>query len=73
MIDPAAGILLISDPFLKDPNFMRTVVFLCEHQQQGSFGFHSRADGLRAAFRVKKTRVRSCPAFLGDDILLITT
>jgi len=39
MIDPAAGILLISDPFLKDPNFMRTVVFLCEHKEQGSFGF----------------------------------
>jgi putative transcriptional regulator len=39
MIDPAAGILLIADPFLKDPNFLRTVVFLCEHQQQGSFGF----------------------------------
>lgn len=39
MINPAPGILLISDPFLKDPNFMRTVVFLCEHQEQGSFGF----------------------------------
>ena len=39
MIDPSAGILLISDPFLKDPNFMRTVVFLCEHKEQGSFGF----------------------------------
>jgi len=39
MIDPASGILLISDPFLKDPNFMRTVVFLCEHQEEGSFGF----------------------------------
>jgi len=39
MIDPAAGILLISDPFLKDPNFMRTVVFLCEHKDEGSFGF----------------------------------
>src|SRR5678809_539151 len=39
MIEPGSGILLISDPFLKDPNFMRTVVFLCEHQQQGSFGF----------------------------------
>lgn len=39
MIEPAAGILLISDPFLKDPNFMRTVVFLCEHREQGSFGF----------------------------------
>jgi putative transcriptional regulator len=39
MIEPAAGILLISDPFLKDPNFMRTVVFLCEHKEEGSFGF----------------------------------
>ncbi len=39
MIEPAAGILLIADPFLKDPNFIRTVVFLCEHQEQGSFGF----------------------------------
>ncbi len=39
MIEPAAGILLISDPFLKDPNFMRTVVVLCEHQKEGSFGF----------------------------------
>ena len=39
MIDPGPGILLIADPFLKDPNFMRTVVFLCEHQDEGSFGF----------------------------------
>ncbi len=39
MVEPAPGILLIADPFLKDPNFIRTVVFLCEHQQQGSFGF----------------------------------
>lgn len=33
------GMLLIADPFLKDPNFQRTVVFLCEHQDEGSFGF----------------------------------
>ena len=39
MIDPATGILLIADPFLKDPNFLRTVVILCEHQDEGSFGF----------------------------------
>ena len=39
MIEPAAGILLIADPFLKDPNFLRTVVFLCEHKDEGSFGF----------------------------------
>jgi putative transcriptional regulator len=39
MVTPGPGILLIADPFLKDPNFMRTVVFLCEHQNEGSFGF----------------------------------
>ena len=39
MIEPAAGILLIAEPFLKDPNFLRTVVILCEHQDHGSFGF----------------------------------
>lgn len=39
MIDLGPGILLIADPFLKDPNFLRTVVFLCEHKDEGSFGF----------------------------------
>ena len=39
MIEPATGILLIAEPFLKDTNFLRTVVLLCEHQEQGSFGF----------------------------------
>jgi len=39
MISPASGILLIADPFLKDPHFKRTVVFICEHQKEGSFGF----------------------------------
>ena len=39
MIEPGKGILLIADPFLKDPNFLRTVVFLCEHRDEGSFGF----------------------------------
>jgi putative transcriptional regulator len=39
MVSPEPGILLIADPFLKDPNFMRTVIFLCEHQDEGSFGF----------------------------------
>jgi putative transcriptional regulator len=39
MIIPGPGILLIADPFLKDPNFMRTVVFMCDHQGEGSIGF----------------------------------
>jgi len=39
MILPAKGILLIANPFLKDPNFVRSVIFLCEHKDEGSFGF----------------------------------
>jgi len=39
MVEPAPGVLLIADPFLKDPNFMRTVVFLTEHKTEGTIGF----------------------------------
>ncbi|HMR91962.1 MAG TPA: YqgE/AlgH family protein [Chitinophagaceae bacterium] len=39
MIDPATGVLLIADPFLKDPNFLRTVVVLCEQNDDGAVGF----------------------------------
>ncbi len=39
MILPARGTLLIANPFLKDPNFIRSVIFLCEHKEEGSFGF----------------------------------
>ncbi len=39
MILPAPGILLIAHPFLKDPNFLKTVVLLCEHNKAGSLGF----------------------------------
>ncbi len=38
--EPGPGKLLISDPFLPDPNFNRTVVLLTEHKPQvGSIGF----------------------------------
>ena len=36
---PAAGKLLIAEPFLTDPNFSRTVILLCEHSLQGTVGF----------------------------------
>lgn len=38
-IKPAAGKLLIAEPFLNDPGFARTVVFLVEHGEEGSIGF----------------------------------
>lgn len=38
-LKPQKGSLLISEPYLPDPNFDRTVVYLCEHNEEGSFGF----------------------------------
>ena len=32
------GSLLIANPVLPDPNFSRTVILLCNHNDQGSFG-----------------------------------
>ena len=39
LIEPENGDLLISEPYLPDPNFERTVILLCEHDENGSFGF----------------------------------
>lgn len=35
---PRVGDVLISEPFLQDENFVRSVVLLCEHSEEGSFG-----------------------------------
>ena len=33
-----SGSILISEPFLGDPNFERTVVLICRHDEDGTFG-----------------------------------
>ncbi len=38
MIQPKENILLIADPFLKDDNFIRSVIYLCSHSEEGGFG-----------------------------------
>lgn len=39
IIPPKKGRILISDPFAGDEYFERSVVYLCEHSAEGSFGF----------------------------------
>jgi len=39
MIPISENILLIADPFLKDKNFIRSVIYLCSHDIEGSIGF----------------------------------
>ncbi|MGB0934141.1 MAG: YqgE/AlgH family protein [Lishizhenia sp.] len=36
---PSKGKLLLSEPFLDDDYFGRSAVYLCEHNEEGSFGF----------------------------------
>lgn len=36
---PEKGDLLLSEPFLLDDHFTRSVILLCEHSEEGSFGF----------------------------------
>ena len=36
---PEKGKILISEPFLNDPNFKRTIILLTEHGSEGSVGF----------------------------------
>ncbi len=38
-LKPSRGKLLVSEPYLPDPNFERSIILLCEHNENGSFGF----------------------------------
>ena len=38
VVDSLVGKLLVAGPSLVDPNFFRTVVFICAHGEQGAFG-----------------------------------
>jgi putative transcriptional regulator len=36
---PQKGRILVSEPHLPDPNFERSIVLICEHNEDGSIGF----------------------------------
>jgi putative transcriptional regulator len=38
-LSPKKGRVLISEPFVDDDFFGRTIILLCEHNEEGSFGF----------------------------------
>ena len=38
-LEPQKGRLLITEPFEESSYFQRTVILLCEHNEEGSFGF----------------------------------
>jgi putative transcriptional regulator len=73
MVKPAPGTLLIAEPFLKDPNFSRTVVFICDHQVQGSFGFVlNRAYGHNLDELMNNVGDLKIPVYYGGPVQLDT-
>ncbi len=38
-LEPKKGRILLAEPFIEDSYFKRSVILLCEHNDEGSFGF----------------------------------
>lgn len=60
---PAPGVFLIANPMLRDPNFMHTVVLLCEHGPEGSVGLVVN----RPTERLVSSLDSDTPIFAGRD------
>ena len=68
-LPPAKGRVLLSDPFLMDPNFRRTVALLCEHNEKGSFGFVlNRQLHLTIADVIEIDTLQEVPLYLGGPV-----
>ena len=66
---PAPGQLLVAPPELEDPNFRRTVVFLCEHDGEGSFGLIlNRTLSLKLDDVLDDVQVSAAPLSLGGPV-----
>ncbi len=74
MVTLSPGILLIADPFLKDPNFARTVVLVCEYEEdKGSFGFViNRQFDQRLDELVPEVLLNNIPVFYGGPVQMDT-
>jgi putative transcriptional regulator len=65
---PSKGSVLLSEPFLQDPHFERSVVLMCEHSDAESFGFvlnHQAAVYLKDLMDIAPA---SIPVYLGGPV-----
>lgn len=65
---PSKGSVLLSEPFLQDPHFERSVVLMCEHSDAESFGFvlnHLAAVQLKDIMDIAPD---SIPVYLGGPV-----
>jgi len=64
------GSVLISEPFLGDPNFERSVVLICEHETtQGTFGLIlNQTSNLLLADVLEENIYPDVPLFVGGPV-----
>lgn len=67
---PAQGSILISEPFLQDAYFQRSVVLLIEHNTQGSMGFvlNKKTDLIVNTFFPELEEYPEIPIYLGGPV-----
>ena len=68
-----AGMFLIAVPSLKDPNFERTVVLICDHTKDGAFGLVVNRILLSSFFPLQNgLEIKECvidmPVFYGGPV-----
>jgi putative transcriptional regulator len=64
-----AGRLLLATPFLNDANFVRSVILICEHEDQGSIGFViNKPSILNLGDLVKELNFLKCEVFVGGPV-----
>lgn len=69
MISPGENTLLIADPFLKDNHFTRSVVFLCNHDKEGSFGFSlNKKFDYHLNDLIEHIQIPDIPVFVGGPV-----
>lgn len=68
-ITPQKGSLLISEPFMLDPRFLRSVILLCEHNDEGTLGFvlNNKTD-VRISQLVQNIPECDFPIYLGGPV-----
>jgi putative transcriptional regulator len=68
-VAPTDGCLLLSEPHLPDSNFDRTVIFLCKHDETGSFGFVlNRKSSALLSDLMEGTEHVELPVFVGGPV-----
>ena len=67
-IPPTKGSVLLSEPFLQDPHFERSVIVLCEHTKEETFGFVLNHKAVVQLNDVIDIAPKGIPLFIGGPV-----